>query len=124
MSLSLPWEYDYVLYTGVPYKPDCVYLNFRGSMQLDLPVVVAGREHGDRERPPPPLQQRVEVLHEGVAAVGGERDGLVAVERLGAADVVVENPVLLAPGWQFNRMKKLPRKWVQVSLAVRCGAVF
>ena len=46
----------------------------------------------------PPFQQRIEVVHEGVAAVGGERDGLVAMERLGAADIVVEDPVLLVPG--------------------------
>ena len=29
--------------------------------------------------------------------MGGEGDGLVAVEHLGAADVVVKDPVLLAP---------------------------
>ena len=66
-------------------------------------VVVAGREHGHGERTPPPVQEWEQVVHEGEAAVGGEGDGLVAVERLGAADVVVEDPVLLAPGVQFNR---------------------
>ena len=60
-------------------------------------VVVAGREHGHGERALPPVQEREQVVHEGEAAVGGEGDGLVAVERLGAADVVVEDPVLLAP---------------------------
>ena len=29
--------------------------------------------------------------------MGGEGDGLIAVERLGAADVVAKDPVLLAP---------------------------
>ena len=60
-------------------------------------VVVAGSEDGNRDGPLPALEQRLQVVQEGVLAVRRVRDGLVAPEFLLGPDVVVEDPVVAAP---------------------------
>lgn len=54
--------------------------------------VGARRVHGQRDGPAPPLQQRLQVVQEGVVGVRRVRDRLPAVEGAVGAHVVVQHP--------------------------------